>query len=112
MPFDLDKCINDVANSTSFTSVFNNPIYTSLIIVFIVMIIIYFMFYDNLVENEFWTLIFRTAFYITIPVVIIVFLHYRNIEREFECRVNNTKISEVVQAAINKTPALIQTSVP
>lgn len=104
MTFSLDKLWQDIANSTSLNSVFNNPIYTSFLIVFVVIFIIYIIFRTEINEEEysFWTLMFRSCVYLLLPVMTILFIHYKNIERDFDNRIEKKKLTEAVMGSLEK----------
>lgn len=104
MGFSLTSFANDIANSTSLASIFNNPIYTALIIVAIVLLIIFVMFRGEVEDSEysFWTLLFRSGFYLILPIMGVVFIHYKNTEREFEQKYENKVLTKTVENAVEK----------
>lgn len=107
MGLNIDSVLHDIANSTSLNSLFNNPIYISLIIVLIVMIMVYFMFFDY---HDFSSL-FKLGFYLFIPVSILTFIHYKNIEREFEHTYENKALSNVVSATITNDEKVLTANI-
>ena len=104
MGFALDSFINDIANSTSLNSIFNNPIYTAILIVAIVLLIIFVMFRTEVDESDysFWTLLFRSGFYLILPIMMIVFVHYKNVERDYDSRYESKTLNDVVLAGMGK----------
>jgi len=83
MGWQLEKLISDIANSKSVNAVFNNPIYTAVIIVVMMLIIIWFVFGDEveLYEDSTFSmggLMFTTAIYSLLAVMSIVYLQHRS----------------------------------
>lgn len=106
MGLNLDNIYNNIANSISLNSVFNDPIRTSLIIILIIIIFVYFMFHSEHNEDSeysFNTLLFRTGFYLTLPIMTIMFIHYKNIEREYDHKYDNKALSSVIDNAVSVT---------
>ena len=99
MGFSLNEFLNDIVNSNRVNAVFNNPIYTAILIVVIVLIIIFFMF-RSVVENSFWTLLFKTGFYILFPIMAVVFIHYKNLDREYESKYENKALTKAVEPTL------------
>ena len=103
MGLNLDSIYNNIANSISFNSIFNDPIRTSLIIILIILIFIYFMFrteYNDDSDYSFNTLLFRTGFYLTLPIMTIMFIHYKNIEREYDHKYDNKALTSVINSTV------------
>lgn len=103
MGLNIDSALHDIANSTALNSIFNNPIYTAIIIVLIMLLIIFIMFRSEFDENSdysFWVLLFRSGIYLLLPIITIIFIHYKNIEREFEQKYDNKALSKTIDAAV------------
>lgn len=95
MPFYLDKVAKDLTDSTYF----DNPITVSVYIVLILMIIIYFNFPKSENNQNFGLTIFRTGIYSFFPTVLILFLHYKHLNDEFE----NKSESKITNNLVNYT---------
>ncbi len=103
MGWSIEKMIMDVSNSTSLNGIFNNPIYTAVLIVFIIAVIIVFMFRPSIDPDEpFWNLLFRYSIYSFLPIISIVFIHYKNLERDFEKKYGNQQLESVVEQSIGR----------
>lgn len=107
MPFSLGTFFTDVANSTTFNSVVNNPIYSALIITLLILVIIYFMYRDAYDDSEgsFWTTFIRSGIYILLVNLAMVYLHYNNQEREYEKRSQERVVTQLVEGTTKTTGA-------
>jgi hypothetical protein len=119
--FDLDKILNNIIYSKTVSCVVGNPILVSVIIVSIILIIILFMFKKPEYEDDddeddsdetFWKKLVKVGIYMLIPVLTIIVVHYKNLEKEMESKYENQAtdriISETLQtvnAAAEITPA-------
>jgi len=106
MAFELEKFLTDIANSKSLNSVFNNPIYTALIIVSMVLLIIYFTMKNDVVIDEdsdasMTTLMFTSGIYCILAVLGVVYLQHRSVTHDFETKYNHRAGDEVINAAID-----------
>jgi len=106
MAFELEKFLTDIANSKSLNSVFNNPIYTALIIVSMVLLIIYFTMKNDVVIDEdsntsMTTLMFTSGIYCILAVLGVVYLQHRSVTHDFETKYNHRAGDEVIDAAID-----------
>jgi hypothetical protein len=106
MAFELEKFLTDTANSKSVNAVFNNPIYTALIIVSMVLLIIYFTMRNDIVLDEdsdttMTTLMFTSGIYCILAVLGVVYLQHRSITGDFELKYNVRARDDVVNAAID-----------
>lgn len=96
--------LNDIANSTTFKDIFSNPIYTAIVITLIILLVIFIMFRTEFSDDSnysFWTLLIRSGFYILLPVMTIVFMHYKNIEGDFERKYDNKTLTNTVGGSID-----------
>jgi|GEM_PF-6501670 len=103
MPFSFDTFLHDLSNNTSLNSFLNNPIYVAIVIILIMLLMVYVMFrteMDPESEYGFWTLIFRSGLYMLLPIMTIIFLHYKNIEREYEQKYDNKALTKTINASI------------
>lgn len=98
MPIRFDQIINDITNNTYL----DNPIIVGLIILIIMMLIIYLNFYEDKKNNNFWITLFRIGFYTSFPIMLILFLHYKHVENNFDSKLENTKTNELITAATTK----------
>jgi len=105
MPISLTNFVDDISRSTSLNGIFNNPIYTAILIVLVMMLIIYFMFRTEVDESDqsFWNLLFRSGIYISLPVMGITFLHYKNLERDYESRITNKALNSAVESTLGQS---------
>lgn len=109
MPLNLEKAVLDVVNSKSVVNIFNNPIYISLIIVFIVLLTIYLTFrvevneLNDSLEDEkfpFISLLLKSGIYILLGTVAVVFVHNKNIQTEYENFYENNEDRDAINATI------------
>jgi len=87
---------------------FNNPIYTSLLIVLVIMIVMYTVLsesYNEAIEEaelddspSFWRLMFRSGIYLLVAVFAIVFLHYKYVLDEFDKKHEEKVLKQTVQS--------------
>lgn len=99
MSFDIDKFFRAIYDSTSVRGFFNNPIYVGIVIVLVMMVIVIFMFADYREDNDdFWANLLRTGIYMLLPILALLFLHYKNTEREFEDKYTSKSEAAVVGA--------------
>jgi hypothetical protein len=110
MGFGIDSFVNDVLSSNLVKNIFGNPIWSSIIIVAVVLIIIYFVFaepYNDMrdetdrddFDSSFIRLLLRAGVYTTAFVLGLTFMHYQTVVREFERRGENKLLGETVQGA-------------
>ena len=108
MGFEFGTFINSIITS-SYGEVFNNPIWSALTIVLIILIIIYFVFREHFCASEdddvsFWRLLFRAGIYIAASTIVIFFIHYKNVSYDFEKKYEDKLLSQTVSTAIAPTP--------
>jgi hypothetical protein len=110
MAFEIEKLLNDIANSKSLNSIFNNPIYTAIIIVSMVLVIIYFTFRNDVVikdnsESSMITLMFTAGIYCILTVLGLVYLQHRSMVKDFEQKYAVRNLDEIVNVATDKSGA-------
>ena len=110
MAFEIEKLLNDIANSKSLNAVFNNPIYTAIIIVSMVLIIIYLCFRNDVVikdksESSMITLMFTAGIYSILTVLGLVYLQHRSMVKDFEQKYAVRGLDEIVNVATDKSGA-------
>jgi hypothetical protein len=112
MPFTLETFVNDILNSTGANSVFNNPIYTAILITLIIMLIIFFMYRDSVDEDEpFWPMLIKTGIYTGLVVLGALFLHFKNLDYEYDQKYQNQAISKIVETSKGVVPAVPEAAV-
>jgi hypothetical protein len=110
--FDLDKIFSDIVYSKTVSDIFGNPVLVSIIIVAIILLIILFMFKkpesDDEEEEEddnFWRKMVKAGIYMLVPVISIIIIHYKNLEKEMESKYENKTteriINDTLQPIIN-----------
>lgn len=99
----LNNILHDIADSTSLKSFFNNPIYVSIVIVLIVILMFYFILLD---EDDNYLNLIKIGIYLFVPVSLLTFIHYKNIEREYELKYENKALSNAVQSVIESPKKL------
>lgn len=110
MAFEIEKLLNDIANSKSLNSIFNNPIYTAIIFVSMVLVIIYFCFRNDVVikdnsESSMITLMFTAGIYCILTVLGLVYLQHRSMVKDFEQKYAVRNLDEIVNVATDKSGA-------
>jgi len=110
MAFEIEKLLNDIANSKSLNSIFNNPIYTAIIIVSMVLIIIYLCFRNDVVikdnsESSMISLMFTAGIYCILTVLGLVYLQHRSMVKDFEQKYAVRNLDEIVNVATDKSGA-------
>lgn len=99
MGIELNKLIDDVTNNEFVRNLFNNPIYVALLIVVLIIVIIYFFFREIVSKDRpFWLNMFRSGIYITLSTVLVLFLHNKSVEQEYEKYYEQRGIDSTVQA--------------
>ncbi len=88
MPFDIGESINYLADAflraPIVKTIASNPIYTALVITFIVMLITMFMFRSAETEEPFLKTILSTGFWVFLACMGVLFLHNRVLGSETE----------------------------
>jgi hypothetical protein len=57
-------------------------------------------------ENSFWHLLFRSAVYMILPIFGILFLHYKNLERDFESKYSEKQTEDLVTRTLGQDVTL------
>ena len=105
---EIGSLINKLADSVSanhgFATILDNPIYTALIMTFVVMIIFYFAgAYDKSSSR------LRMTFYVFVSLLAIIFIYHRRFRK---CQSEQTKMSEIQSALANPLPMSSTERVP
>lgn len=103
MPVEIGETINHFADmflrAPIVHSVANNPIYTALMIVFIVILIILFVFRDANTEESLLVTALRAGFWIFLMLLGVLFLHNKVLSMETETETKNTAYDGVFTGA-------------
>ena len=79
MPLDIGECVNKAADSVLrapfMHATASNPIYTAMLIVFVVMLIVLIVFRDTKSEDSILVMTLRSGFWIFIATLGIIFMH-------------------------------------
>ena len=107
MPFDIGESINYLADSflraPIVHSVSKNPVYTALVITFLIMIIIMFVFRDVDSDDPLLTLILRAGFWAFLGLTSVIFLHDKVLLQEQFSAEKNAVYDDVFNGSL--TPA-------
>ena len=95
MPFEFGEFINyfvdALLNAPIVRTIANNPIYTALMITFVVILIILFIFRDATTDESLIIMSLRSGFWILILLIGTLFIHNRVLSSEVE---NDTKTGQ------------------
>lgn len=88
MPFDVAEAINKlgdfVLRAPAIRAVMSNPIYTAMMIVFVMMLIILIMFRDADTTDPLLTTTLRTGFWMFLLLIGVMFLHNKVLSKELD----------------------------
>lgn len=106
MGFGLDSFIDKITNSDTVYALFNNPIWSAILIVSIILLTIYFIFRDTFDEENsegysFLRLLFRAGIYISIIVFATIALHYKTVSTAFEKKCTDKLLANAVSSTTN-----------
>lgn len=106
MGFGLDSFIDKITNSNTVYALFNNPIWSAILIVSIILLTIYFIFRDTFDEENsegysFVRLLFRAGIYISIIVFTTIALHYKTVSTAFEKKCTDKLLANAVSSTTN-----------
>jgi len=95
--FHLNEVLNNLATSSGFSDIIRNPIYTAVIIVFIIMLIAYFMIRSKWNSSIcFWKIFIKLSLYAVIGTMLVMYLHNREMVKNFrEHYTDNSNIKMV-----------------
>ncbi len=111
MPFEIGEVIN--ASSDAFLrapivlTTVSSPVYTALMITFIIMLIIMFVFRDADTEDSLIVMALRSGFWSFLVTLTIIFLHNKILTREVaactrDSAMNNVYNSNIVPSGVNE----------
>lgn len=105
MAFEIEKLINDIINSKSLNAVFNNPIYSAIITVAVVLLLIYLTMRNDVTLTEdsntsMMALMLTSGIYCILAVLGLVYLQHRAMSRDFEQKYTNRANDEVIAAVV------------
>jgi hypothetical protein len=103
MAFEIEKLINDIINSKTLNAVFNNPIYSAIITVAVVLLLIYLTMRNEVDIKEdsntsMMALMLTSGIYCILAVLGLVYLQHRAMTRDFEQKYSYRAADEVVAA--------------
>jgi uncharacterized integral membrane protein len=109
MGFGIDTFINSIVSAPTVREIFSNPIWSALIIVSVILLIIFAVFRstfdeDNPYDYTFWRLLLRAGIYISLTIFGFLFLHYKNVNAEFEVKQDINAQTRAVSATITTEP--------
>lgn len=102
MAFELEKLITDIINSKTLNNIFNNPIYSAIITVSVVLLLIYLTMRNDvtLVEDSntsMMALILTAGIYCVLAVLGLVYLQHRAMSKDFEQKHSNRANDALVE---------------
>jgi len=103
MPFEFGEFVNylvdSLLNAPIVHTVANNPIYTSLLMTFVIVLIILFVFRDATTDESLFTMSLRAGFWILILLVGTLVIHNRVLGFETENKQNTGRYADVFSGA-------------
>lgn len=96
MTFGLKSLAEKFTGSKSVTNIFNSPIWVSILISFIMVLIIYTLWKDDLDDIEFVPFIFRTFVYVLVGTMAVVFLHNQTLIKKYQSMNGLGQISNII----------------
>lgn len=121
MPFDVGETINAAADSflraPIVPAIARNPIYTSFLLVFVVMIVTLIIFRDVDTDESLCVLTLRSGFWVLLATVGIIFIHNKVLSMEYSHREKDAAYEGVFSTAFtnpgeNIVPVVINTDFP
>lgn len=113
MPFDVGESINNIADAFLRAPIVNtvakNPIYTALLITFMVMLTIMFVFRDADTEESLLVLCLRSGFWIFLMMMGTLFLHNKVLVQEQDAADKNVAYDGVFNGGYSTaTPSILE----
>lgn len=113
MPFDVGESINNIADTFLRAPIVNtvakNPIYTALLITFMVMLTIMFVFRDADTEESLLVLCLRSGFWIFLMMLGTLFLHNKVLVQEQDIADKNVAYDGVFNGGYDTvTPSILE----
>lgn len=97
MAFEIKKIYDYVADSKKIEKIFLSPIFTSILITLVIMIIISLIFRNKLRKKKsFIALLFKSAIYILLATMGIIFLHNQTLTKDYEKSMHNEHMDQIV----------------
>jgi hypothetical protein len=116
MPFEVGEAINAASDTLLrapiVSTIANSPIYTAMMITFIIMLIIMFVFRDADTEETLFIMALRTGFWSFLTTLTIMFLHNKVLSREIQTYERDSDISNVFSSTIVPTGVGVDNIVP
>lgn len=113
MPLDVGELVNSAANTVLkapfIRAVASNPIYTAMIIVFIMMLVIMIVFRDTKSENSILIMTLRSGFWMFLATLGIIFMHNKILSAEHEESEKTGSYDDVFEES---SPHSLEPSVP
>ncbi len=101
MPFEIGEAINSIADkvisSPTIDSIARNPIYTSVLIVFVIILIMLFIFRDVETDDSLLSLCLRSGFYIFLVLTATLFIHNKVLMRETSAVAKGSEVANVFE---------------
>ena len=108
MPFEFGEFINyfvdTLLNAPIVHTIANNPIYTALMITFVVIIIILFIFRDATTDESLFIMSLRSGFWILILLIGTLFIHNRVLSSEIENTTKTGQYDTIFNGAYENAP--------
>ncbi len=99
MPLEIGEAINSMAdrltNAPLVEEIARNPIYTALLVTFVVVLIIMFVFRDAETDDGLLSLCLRSGFYIFVVLVGVLFIHNKILMKETSSVARNSEVASV-----------------
>jgi len=115
MPLDIGECVNKAAESVLkapfMRAVASNPIYTAMIIVFVVMLVVLIVFRDTKSEDSILVMTLRSGFWIFLSTLGIIFMHNKVLTADEEIKGYDGLFEESVER-VDTVPIAIPGAVP
>ncbi len=102
MPIDIGESINSIADSILTApivrTVATNPIYTALVLTFVIVLIVMFVFRDADTEESLLVMCMRSGFWVFIMLIGTLFLHNKVLGAEIKGDTNNKNYTDVFKS--------------
>lgn len=102
MPIDIGESINSIAdsilNAPIVRTVVSNPIYTALVITFVIVLIIMFIFRDADTEESLLVMCMRSGFWVFVMLIGTLFLHNKVLGAEITAGTSDKNYTDVFKS--------------
>ena len=106
MPIDIGESINEIAdlilNAPIVHTIVGNPIYTALVITFIIILLIVVIFRDADTDESLFVMVMRGGFWIFIALLGTIFLHNKVLTMDNTIKKSDSTFDEVFKDVNNK----------